>query len=38
VSRPDRGAKLLLALAAITLAVLIPLDYLWWWLRGYVPP
>ena len=31
------GAKLCLALAAITILVLLPLDYFWWRLLGYLP-
>ncbi len=31
------GAKLCLALAAITIVALFPLDYLWWKLLGYLP-
>lgn len=31
------GAKLCLALAAVTIVVLLPLDYLWWRLLGYLP-
>jgi di/tricarboxylate transporter len=31
------AGKLCLALAAITLLVLLPLDYLWWELLGYLP-
>jgi di/tricarboxylate transporter len=29
------GSRLCLPLAAVTLLVLIPLDYLWWRLLGY---
>jgi anion transporter len=31
------ASKLCLALAAVTLLVLLPLDYLWWRLLGYLP-
>lgn len=31
------AGKLCLALAAITVVVLLPLDYLWWRLLGYLP-
>lgn len=31
------ASKLCLALAAITILVLLPLDYLWWRLLGYLP-
>jgi di/tricarboxylate transporter len=31
------AGKLCLALAAVTLLVLLPLDYLWWRLLGYLP-
>jgi di/tricarboxylate transporter len=31
------GAKLCLALAAVTIVVLLPLDYFWWRLLGYLP-
>ena len=31
------ATKLCLALAAITILVLLPLDYLWWRLLGYLP-
>ncbi|MBL8672723.1 MAG: anion permease, partial [Alphaproteobacteria bacterium] len=31
------GAKLFLAMAALTVAFLLPLDYLWWRLLGYAP-
>ncbi len=31
------GARLCLALAAVTILVLLPLDYLWWCLLGYLP-
>ena len=31
------ASKLCLALAAITILVLLPLDYLWWQLLGYLP-
>lgn len=34
---PRPAGKLCLALAAITLVVLLPLDYLWWRLLGYLP-
>jgi len=30
------ATKLLLAIAAITLLVLLPLDYLWWRLLGAI--
>ncbi len=31
------GTRLCLALAAITVVVLLPLDYLWWRVLGYLP-
>ena len=31
------GTRLCLALAAITVLVLLPLDYLWWRVLGYLP-
>jgi len=31
------ASKLCLSLAAVTLLVLLPLDYLWWRLLGYLP-
>jgi hypothetical protein len=31
------ASKLCLALAAVTILVLLPLDYLWWQLLGYLP-
>lgn len=31
------GTRLCLAMAAITLVVLLPLDYFWWKLLGYLP-
>ena len=31
------GAKLCLAVAAVTIVALLPLDYLWWRLLGYLP-
>ncbi len=31
------ASKLCLALAAVTILVLLPLDYLWWELLGYLP-
>lgn len=31
------ASKLCLALAAVTILVLLPLDYLWWRLLGYLP-
>ena len=31
------ASKLCLALAAITIVILLPLDYLWWQLLGYLP-
>ncbi|HTP84764.1 MAG TPA: SLC13 family permease [Alphaproteobacteria bacterium] len=34
---PRPAGKLCLALAAVTLVVLLPLDYLWWRLLGYLP-
>jgi len=34
---PQPAGKLCLALAAVTLVVLLPLDYLWWRLLGYLP-
>ncbi len=34
---PQPAGKLCLALAAITIVVLLPLDYLWWRLLGYLP-
>ncbi|HEX9462184.1 MAG TPA: SLC13 family permease [Alphaproteobacteria bacterium] len=34
---PRPAGKLCLALAAITIVVLLPLDYLWWRLLGYLP-
>jgi di/tricarboxylate transporter len=30
------GARLCLPLAAATVLILLPLDYLWWWLLGYI--
>jgi di/tricarboxylate transporter len=32
------GTRLCLLMAAITLAVLLPLDYLWWNALGYIKP
>lgn len=34
---PRSAGKLCLALAAVTIAVLLPLDYVWWRLLGYLP-
>ena len=34
---PRSAGKLCLALAAVTIVVLFPLDYLWWRLLGYLP-
>jgi di/tricarboxylate transporter len=34
---PRAASKLCLSLAAVTLVVLLPLDYLWWRLLGYLP-
>lgn len=34
---PQPAGKLCLALAAVTIVVLLPLDYLWWRLLGYLP-
>jgi di/tricarboxylate transporter len=31
------ATKMTLALAAVTVLVLMPLDYLWWRLLGWVP-
>ena len=31
------GAKMTLALAVISLAVLVPLNYVWWWWLGLIP-
>jgi len=31
------AGKLCLAVAAVTVIVLLPLDYLWWELLGYLP-
>ena len=31
------GAKLCLEVAAVTIVALLPLDYLWWRLLGYLP-
>ena len=31
------ASKLCLAVAAITILVLLPLDFLWWQLLGYLP-
>jgi di/tricarboxylate transporter len=30
------GARLCLPLAAATVLILIPLDYVWWWVLGYI--